>query len=62
MTEIEKLEISLKKFLRDLVVQRLMRVVAFFQKSPDRNGDLFCVRFGIRQWRNDQRGADPNCE
>ena len=45
MAEIEKLEIGPQKFPRDFVVERLMRVVAFFQKPPDRNGDLFGVGF-----------------
>ena len=49
MAEIEKLEISLEKFLRNLVVQRLMGVMAFFQKPPDGNGDLFGVGFCLER-------------
>ena len=62
MTEIEKLEIRLQEFLRDFVVQRLVRVMAFFQKPADRNGDLFGVGFGLRPGAKSQRGADRNCD
>ena len=47
MAEIEKLEIGLQEFLRDFVVQRLVRVMAFFQEPADRNGDLFRIGFGL---------------
>jgi hypothetical protein len=47
MAEIEKFEISLEEFLGNLVVQRLMRVMAFLEKTSDGNSDLFGVRFRL---------------
>ena len=45
MAVIKHLEITGEQFARDLVVQRVMGVVAFFEQPRDRDGDLLGIRF-----------------
>ena len=43
MAEIEQLEIGAEKFLGNFVVERLMRVMTFFEESSHRYGHLFRI-------------------
>ncbi len=44
MAEIEDLEIAGEEFARNLVVQRMMRVVALLEETPDGEPDLLGIR------------------
>jgi hypothetical protein len=41
MAEIEQLQVCLKELLRNILIQSLPSVMAFFQKPPHRHGDRF---------------------
>ena len=56
MAEIEQLEIGLEEFLRDFVVQRLVRVMAFLEEAADGGGDVSGVRFRLDR-RDRERGG-----
>ncbi len=63
MAEIEQLQIRPQKLLRDLVVQRLMRVVAFFQEAPHRDFHLLQIRLRLERLhshRERQKSAENN--
>ena len=40
---IKNLEVTGQQFARDLIVQRVVSVVAFFQETTDREPDLFGI-------------------
>ena len=44
MAEIEDLEVAGEQFARNLVVQRMMRVVALLEEASDREADLLGIR------------------
>ena len=50
-----QLEIGAEKFLGNFVVERLMRVMTFFEESSHRHGDLFRIRFCLG-WPGRQQG------
>ena len=58
MTVIEQLEISLEKFFRQFIVELLLRVMPFLQKSADRDANILCIR--LRQDRLGPHGEDKN--
>src|SRR6266700_3839085 len=50
MTEIEQFQITQQEFLRDLLIQLLAGIMAFFQEPADRHGDRF-FRGRYDRWR-----------
>ena len=58
MAEIEHLEVTGEQLARDLVVQRMMSVVAFLEQTPDGEADLLGIRLRadrLRSQRDDQQ-------
>jgi hypothetical protein len=45
--EIQQLEIGAQELARHVVVQRLVGIMALFQKTADRHTNLFSIRFGL---------------
>ena len=50
MTEIEQFQITPQEFFRNLLVQLLAGIMAFFQEPADRHGDRF-FRRRYHRWR-----------
>jgi hypothetical protein len=58
MAEIEHLDVTGEPFARDLVVNRMMRVVAFLKQARDGNADLLGIRFRLKRSRRQSKGDD----
>ena len=43
VAEIKNIEVAGEQFTRDLVVERVVRVMAFLEETPDRESDLFGI-------------------
>jgi hypothetical protein len=59
MAEVEELQIGAEKLLRDLIVQRLMGVMALLKQPPDRNLDL--LEIGACLERLERNGKRQEC-
>ena len=58
MTEIEQFEIGAEKFLRDLIVERLVGIVSLFQKPTDGNLHLLEVRLRLERLEGQRAGKE----
>jgi hypothetical protein len=58
MAEIEHLEVGLQKLSGNLVVERLMRVMALLEEAAYGNGDLFRVRLCRERLCRGKRGQN----
>ena len=58
VAEIQDLEVTGEQFARDLVVQRMVSVMAFLEETTDREPDLLGIRLresGLRGQRDDEQ-------
>ena len=62
VAEIKNFEVTGEQFARDLVVQRVVGVVAFLEEAADRKADLLGIRLGEDGWDGERYDQQPRQE